>query len=365
MVYGIKIHNRKHSEIWRYNNELFIPRRINTVSSVTKSSFGQAHMKRDKSKIHPELRRVASILIGTTVSKINLWFMRRSLKLIASLFLSCRKTLPDVRVENVLIPSGDGRASIRLRIYRPKEQSNSPVPAMVWTHGGGYVQGIPEMADLSCVQYVRRAGIAVISVDYRYAPEHPCPTGLEDTYCALKWIVSNAHHLNIDSSRIGVGGESAGGGLAAALAQLAADRKEITLVFQLLVYPMIDDRTCLRTDFRSTEHLLWDMASNRFGWASYLKASPGAQNVPAYAVPARRDDLSGLPPAWIGVGTVDLFHDEDLAYAKKLNDCGVECLLHIVPGAFHGFDALAPKAGITRDFRESQIAAIKKYLCKR
>jgi len=320
-------------------------------------------MKRDKSKIHPQLRRVAGILIGTTVSKRTLWFMRRSLKLISFLFLSFRKTLPDVRVENVQIPSGDGSASIRLRIYSPKAQDHTPVPVLLWTHGGGYVQGVPEMADLSCVGYVRGTGIAVVSVDYRYAPEYPCPAGLEDAYSALKWIVSKARRLNIDASRIGVGGESAGGGLAAALTQLAADRKEIALAFQLLVYPMIDDRTCLRADVGSRQHLLWDMASNRFGWASYLQTSPGAPNVPEYAVPARRDDLCGLPPAWIGVGTVDLFHDEDLAYAKKLKDCGVECILHIVPGAFHGFDALAPKASITRLFRKSQIAAIKKYLC--
>ncbi len=320
-------------------------------------------MKRDISIIHPDLRRVAGILIGTTVSKRNLWFMRRSLKLISFLFLSSRKTLPDMHIENERISSGDGQASIRLRIYRPKAQNNSSTPALVWIHGGGYVQGIPEMADLSCVEYVRKTGIAVLSVDYRYAPEYPFPAGLEDTYTVLKWIVSNARYVNVDPSRIGVGGESAGGGLAAALAQLAADRNEIALAFQLLIYPMLDDRTCLRTDVGNTQHLLWDLASNRFGWASYLKTSPGSQNVPAYAVPARRHDLSGLPPAWIGVGTADLFLDEDAAYAKKLKDCGVECLLHIVPGAFHGFDALAPKASITRDFRQSQIAAIKKYLC--
>jgi acetyl esterase/lipase len=321
-------------------------------------------MKRDMSIIHPDLRRVAGVMIQTTVTKRNLWFMRRSFNAIAFLFLSSRKPLPDVHIENVRIPSGDVRTSIRLRIYHPKAQSNAGRPVLVWLHGGGYVQGKPEVSDKPCIEYVRKAGISVVSVDYRYAPEYPFPAGLEDAYAALKWIVSNARRLRIDPFRIGIGGESAGGGLAAALVQLAVDRKEIAPVFQLLVYPMLDDRTCLRTDVNGWGHFIWNMGSNRFGWESYIGTRAGAPDLPEYAVPARRGDLSGLPPAWVGVGTVDLFHDEDVAYAKKLKDCGVECLLNIFPGTFHGFDGLVPKAAVTRAFRESQIAAIKKYLCK-
>jgi len=321
-------------------------------------------MKRDISKIHPDLRRFARVMIETTVSKRNLWFMRLGLNAFSLLFLSSRCSLPDVHIENVRIPSGDGRAALRLRMYRPKARSNSGVPALVWMHGGGYVQGLPEMDEPPCIEYVRKAGIAVVSVDYRYAPEYPFPTGLEDAYTALKWIVSNARGIGVDSSRLAVGGESAGGGLAAALAGLAVDRKEIPLAFQLLVYPMLDDRTCLRTDVNSMGHFIWNMASNRFGWESYLGTFPGAQNVPAYAVPARREDLRGFPPAWLGFGTLDLFHDENLSYAGKLKECGVESVNHIIPGAFHGFDGLVPKAMVTRDFRESQIAALRKYLCK-
>lgn len=321
-------------------------------------------MFRDISKVHPDLRRIARIMIETTVSSRNLWFMRRVFNAIAFLFLSSRKPLPDVHIENVQIPSSNGQPAIRLRMYWPTEHNNSGLPVLVWMHGGGYVQGIPEVSDKPCVEYVRKAGIAVISVDYRYAPEYPFPAGLEDAYGALKWIVSNASRFGMDSSRLAVGGESAGGGLAAALAQLTLDRKEIHLAFQLLVYPMLDDRTCLRTDIDSTAHFIWNMPSNRFGWESYIGTYAGSPNVPEYAVPARRQNLSGLPPAWIGVGTADLFHDENLSYAGKLRECGVESQMYVIPGAFHGFDGLVPGARVTRDFRESQIAAIKKFLCK-
>lgn len=321
-------------------------------------------MKRDISKVHPDLQWIARIMIETTVSKKNLWFMRRIFNAIAFLFLSSRKPLPDIYIENLRIPSYDGQAAIRLRMYRPKVRNNSGLPVLLWMHGGGYVQGIPEVSDRPCIEYVRKAGIAVVSVDYRYAPEYPFPAGLEDAYAALRWIVSNAGRLGMDSSRLAVGGESAGGGLAAALAQLTLDRKEITLSFQLLVYPMLDDRTCLRTDIDRTAHFIWNMPSNRFGWENYIGTYAGAPHVPEYAVPARRENLQGLSPAWIGTGTLDLFHDENLSYAGKLKDCGVESLMYVIPGAFHGFDGLVPKAKVTRDFLDSQIAAIKKHLCK-
>jgi acetyl esterase/lipase len=150
--------------------------------------------------------------------------------------------------------------------------------------------------------------------------------------------------------------------LAAALAQVARDRHEITPAFQLLVYPMLDDRTSLRTDLITQGHYIWNQASNRFGWESYLGKPCGSAEVPRYAVPARREDLAGLPPAWIGVGTLDLFHDEDVAYARRLQDCGVVCELVVVPGAFHGFDMGPTKLQVVQDFRNSQVAALKRYL---
>jgi len=278
------------------------------------------------------------------------------------MFLMPPQKIPnDILVENIHIPGQDGRTKIRLRIYKPKSIA-VPTPVLLWLHGGGYVMGRPEMDDRSCIQYVRELGIMVVSVDYRLAPKHPFPAALEDCYATLKWVVSHAQELNVDSQRIAVGGNSAGGGLAAALAQLAYDRQEIQPVFQLLVYPMLDDRTVLRADIDDSNNITWNQKSNRFGWESYLGGECGAEDVPAYSVPARREDLSGLPPAWIGVGALDIFHDEDVAYAQRLKECGIECEMDVIPGAFHGFDVFDPQIPIVQDFRKSQINALKKYL---
>jgi len=308
------------------------------------------------SKIHPELLQAAKMTPSFAISKINLWLIRLLMSLIPT-----PKTPEDILVENIFIPGQDDRTKIRLRIYKPKTIA-SPTPVLVWLHGGGYVIGKPEMDDLSCAQYVRELGIIIVSVDYRYAPKNPFPVGLEDSYSALKWAVAHSQQLGMDAKRIAIGGASAGGGLAAALVQHAHDRQEVKPVFQLLVYPMLDDRTVLRADIDDSNSPTWSQKSNRFGWESYLGKKCGAEDVPEYSVPARREDLSGLPQAWIGVGTVDIFHDEDVAYAQRLMERGIECELYIVPGAFHGFDIFDTQIPIVQDFRKSQIAALKKNL---
>ena len=186
--------------------------------------------------------------------------------------------------------------------------------------------------------------MTVASVDYRLAPEHPYPAALEDCYSALAWL---AGLPAVDRNRLAIGGASAGGGLAAALALLARDRGEVAPVCQVLAYPMLDDRssaTAAKPNYR-----LWSTRSNRFGWTAYLGDAD-----PREAVPGRRDDLSGLAPAWIGVGTHDLFHDEDLAYARRLTEAGVPCHVEVVPRAFHGFDLVAPKARVSQRFFDSQ-----------
>jgi acetyl esterase/lipase len=312
-------------------------------------------MKDKFSRIHPELQRAAKRAPPFSVNNKNLWLVRLLMPLMPT------PRTPGVFVENTHVPGQDDRTKIRLRVYRPTSVA-APTPVLVWLHGGGYVMGRPEIDDVCCAQHVRESGITVVSVDYRCAPGHPFPAGLEDSYSALKWVESHSQELGIDAKRIAIGGASAGGGLAASLVQLAHDRQEIKPVFQLLVYPMLDDRTVIRTDVGDTSRLVWNQKSNRFGWESYLGKKCGAGDVPEYAVPARREDLSGLPPAWIGVGTVDLFHDEDMAYAQGLKGCGVECEICAVPGAFHGFDTFAPKAPIVRDFRKSQISALKRSL---
>lgn len=313
-------------------------------------------MKKDISTIHPELQTAARQLPAITYSRKNLWLMNWVMRL-----RPAPKMPDDILIENVFVPAQTDQARIRLRVYKPRSLS-APTPALLWLHGGGYVLGNPEQDDECCAQYGRELGITVVSVDYRYAPKYPFPIGLEDSYAALAWLAAQAQSLSIDVQHLAIGGASAGGGLAAALAQLAYDRQAIQPVFQLLVYPMLDDRTVLRADLSGKTYLAWDQQSNRFGWESYLGRPCGVDDVPEYAVPARRADLSGLPPAWVGVGTADLFHDEDVAYAQRLKDCAVPCEIEIVPGAFHGFDVFDAKIPLVQTFRQSQIAALRQYL---
>ncbi|MBV0918731.1 alpha/beta hydrolase [Mycobacteroides chelonae] len=230
---------------------------------------------------------------------------------------------------------------VTVRAHVPKNL-NEPSPALLWIHGGGYVMGTARQDDFFCRKVMRETGLPVVSVDYRLAPEHPYPTPVEDCYAALRWLSVQGW---IDPTRIAIGGASAGGGLTAALALLARDRGEVAPAAQLLVYPMLDDRTTTRTDVDETNLRMWSTKSNRFGWDSYLADTD--RNV---AVPGRRSDLAGVAPAWLGIGTADLFHDEALLYAERLRAAGVPCELEVVEGAFHGFDRFVPWAGVSKDF---------------
>ena len=213
---------------------------------------------------------------------------------------------------------------------------------MLWIHGGGYVMGTAAQDDRICRRFADRLDIVVAAVDYRLAPDHPFPVPLHDCYDALTWLT---HQPEVDPTRVAVGGASAGGGLAAALTLLARDRGQVDLCFQLLAYPMLDDRTSLRRDIDERRLRLWSVNANRFGWRSYLGRAPGSTEVSPLAAPSRCDDLRGLPPAWIGVGTCDLFCDEDIDYAGRLRESGVPCELDIVNGAFHGFDLRPAQRG--------------------
>jgi acetyl esterase/lipase len=244
--------------------------------------------------------------------------------------------------------------SISVRLHRPPS-TEEPAPALLWIHGGGYVIGSAAQEDAVCRHFVRELGIVVAAVDYRLAPEHPFPTPLHDCYDALSWLAARPE---VDANRIAIGGASAGGGLAAALALLARDRGDIRPAFQLLTYPMLDDRTAVRTDVDETNFRVWNNKSNLFGWQSYTGHPPGSAEVSRLAAPARHDDLSGLPPAWIGVGSLDLFYEEDLAYAKRLAEAGVAHELTVIDGAFHGFDMMARNTGVTREFRAAQVKAL-------
>ena len=242
------------------------------------------------------------------------------------------------------------------RVYTP-EGLQGARPCVYAIHGGGYVMGRAKQDDRLCGRLAARLGVTVVSVDYRLAPEHPFPTPLEDCFAAYEFVHREAASLGVDPARLVIAGQSAGGGLAAALTLLVHDRQRPAPRLQLLLYPMLDDRTATR-EHDGTHHRLWDAESNRYGWASYLARTAGSDGISDHAAPARRRDLGGLPPAWIGVGTCDLFHDENLAYAAQLRAAGVPTTLEVVDGAFHAFDAVLPKAKVSQRFFESQVAAI-------
>ncbi len=220
-------------------------------------------------------------------------------------------------------------------------------------HGGGYVIGSYTMDDLLFDRWCPALGVVGISVEYRLAPETPYPGPIEDCYAGLRWVHEHAGELGIDPTLVGVHGISAGGGLAAALALLARDRGGPPVAFQILISPMLDDRQV--TPSSQLDGLaVWNRESNAFGWRSYLGELYGRDDVPHHAAPARAVDLSGLPPAFVSVGALDGFRDEDVDYALRLNHAGVPAELHVYPGAPHGFQIATESELCRRSFRDTE-----------
>ncbi len=228
---------------------------------------------------------------------------------------------------------------------------------VLWIHGGGYVIGAAAQDDATCARIATTLGAVVFSVDYRLAPAHPHPAGLND--CAAAWSVmhAEAQALGLDPGRSIISGQSAGAGLAAALVLRLKDAGAPVPAKQVLIYPMLDDRTVTRT-IDGAHHRIWDHQSNAIAWRAYLGRAPGDDGVSEYAAPARRRDLSGLPSTWMGVGSVDLFHDEDVDYARRLKAAGVDVELEVVAGAFHAFDVAVRRAAVSQRFVASYLAAM-------
>jgi acetyl esterase/lipase len=289
---------------------------------------------------HPDLARTARFVPRGMISPRTLPLFRGVDRLMG------RHAPTDVEV--LTTTSG-----AHVRLHRPPGTTDAG-PGLLWIHGGGYVIGSAAQDDVICRRFARQLGVTVAAVDYRLAPEFPYPIPLEDCYAALTWLAALPA---VDPARLAIGGASAGGGLAAALALLARDRGDVDLAAQLLVYPMLDDRSGTRAGLDNPNYRLWNQKSNVYGWESYLGDAD-----PDVAVPARHEKLGGLPPAWIGVGTFDLFHDEDLAYAERLRAAGIPVEIEVVPGAFHGFDGIAAKAGVSREFFASQVAWLQQTL---
>ncbi|MGA8431592.1 MAG: alpha/beta hydrolase [Candidatus Sulfotelmatobacter sp.] len=269
------------------------------------------------------------------------------------------------------IPGPPGAPEVRLWIVEPGVLDPAPLekgkPLLLHMHGGGFMMTDPNLmprlqeiaTDCHCV---------VVSVDYRLAPETRYPGALEDNYAVLKWVHAHAAELGIDRSRIAVGGESAGAGHAASLAIHARDRnkrdrnkEDVPICFQLLIYPQLDDRTgSSRPAPPAIGRFMWTASANRLAWGSLLGVPAGSSKVPVAAVPARVASVAGLPPAWIGVGAIDLFAEEDMEYARRLVHAGVATELLVVRGAFHGFDLLVPDAEVSKQFSSSWKSALRK-----
>jgi len=269
---------------------------------------------------------------------------------------------PRIRRQDHSVRRTNGAPAVKVRSYRPADVSET-LPCLYWIHGGGYVLGSMDQDDLLAEHYVREVGCAVVSVDWRRPPEDPYPAPMDDCYAGLKWTFDNAHELKIDPQRIAIGGASSGGGSAAGLALLARDRHEIPVRYELLIYPMLDDRNVTPASQAVTEPRVWNRASNIIGWQSYLGHAVGSDDpVPIYAAPARAQDLSGLPPAFIATGDLDLFLDEDIEYAQRLLQANVPTELHVYTGAFHGFDLLAPDAAVSKRFVRDRDDALRRAL---
>jgi acetyl esterase/lipase len=260
------------------------------------------------------------------------------------------------------IPGAAGAPDVRVVVIGVKADA-ALRPAVLHIHGGGYIVGSVAENMVPLQQLSAAHGCVVVSVDYRLAPETRFPGSLEDNYAALRWLHANAKELGVDQKRIALLGESAGGGHVAALAIAARDRGEVPIAKQVMIYPMLDDRTgSTRTVPPYLGAYVWDAAANRFGWGSLLGVPAGSSSVPPGAVPARVKNLRGLAPAFIAVGSIDLFVEEDIAYAQRLIEAGVPTELYIAPGGYHGFDIIVPDAKISKRFKTAWNDALARGL---
>ena len=268
---------------------------------------------------------------------------------------------PDVTVEEEMVPGLAGAPPIKVLVIN-REGKEHLRPAVLFLHGGGFIGGSVWRQLFRMQDAAKAHDCVVVSVDYRVAPETPFPGPRDDCYAALQWLHDNAERLGVDSARIVLLGESAGGGLAAQVALMARDRGGLPILAQVLVYPMLDDRSGI--DGVVPAHIgthVWTRASNLFGWKCYLGAEPGGPAIPPAAAPAREANLAGLPPTWVGVGGLDLFVCENIAFAERLMTAGVATELLVVPGAYHGFNRQVPKAAVSRTFNAAWNDALARY----
>ncbi len=250
------------------------------------------------------------------------------------------KPFPGVTIEDYQLTHRN------VRVYRPEGSANRA--ALLWIHGGGFIMGDISNNDRECAAIARTLGIVVVSTGYRVAPKHPFPAALDDCFEAWSYLQAHAEQWQLDRYRVAVQGQSAGGVLAASLIQRIADTGGVQPAAQLLMYPMLDDRTALNMALDPIKHRLWNNKNNRAAWSWFLGQPAGQPEAPRYAAAARREDLTGLPPTWIGVGECDLFYQEDCDYAARLKAAGVPCEFFVGPQCPHGYDLIAPEASVSQ-----------------
>ena len=309
-------------------------------------------------RVDPDLRELAlSPQIPLTAETLT----RRLTDMLALPSSIPKPDLPGIATGEIHVDSAFGAKPIRVLTYRPI-RSEGPLPVIVHIHGGGFVMGAPEMKDVENRLLASDLKCAIYSVDHRLAPEAPHPAPVEDIYSVFVWLHANAGQLGLDPARIGIKGESGGGGFAAGAALYARDRPGPKFAFQHLIYPMIDDRTAVRKDQHShVGEFVWTRENNYFGWRSLLGEEPGSANVSPYAAAARATDVSGLPPTFISVGGLDLFLEENMTYADRLSRAGVPVEFHLYPRAFHGFYR-APNARVTKQAEHDTREALRRFL---
>ncbi len=269
--------------------------------------------------------------------------LREAASAISKQIIGLMPVIPDVEITRFTTKAQDS-TEIELRWYKKKGTATGA--AVVYAHGGGMIIGSAEMYDPIVADYVSVTGVPFLSVDYRLAPEVTGTTLVEDTFAGLAWLLANAARLGVDPARIAIMGDSAGGGIAAGVAIAARDRG-IALARQILIYPMLDDRN-VRPDPHLVPHATWTFENNFAGWSALLGNDMGRDSVSPLAAPARLANFAGLAPAYIEVGELDIFRDENLAYAQRIAAAGIPLELHVHPGAPHGYDRRAPQAQLTR-----------------
>lgn len=313
---------------------------------------------KSKALIDPELVETLEALPAIDFANVELGPLRAAMdQMFAEMPMP--EGLP-VAVERRLVPGQEGALDVPVIVYTPTT-GEGPFPAMIHFHGGGYLIGSAAMNEIVNRMRAASLGCVIVSVDYRLAPETAHPGQVDDGYAVLRHVFRESSALKIDTARVGVIGESAGGGLAAAVAVLARDRGEFAVAFQHLIYPMLDDRTCTREAHPYCGEFVWTPEHNRFAWGAMLGTAPGGDGVSHYAAPARTADLAGLPPTFIAVGALDLFLEEDMEYARRLARAGVPVEFHVYPGSFHGFD-MAANATVAQAFAQDSERALKRFL---